>query len=237
MSKADKDLVSSLDLVKIVKKSLQENMPGMGALDEAFVATPKHYKQVSEFVSEKTKNSHTELYKQLVETLNKVSSKLDTADRSAANANSSEFRSLKLDETDCLNGVWLHELFFANGFDPNSEIFMDSKAYMKLSEAFGTFDDFQRDLIACAMSSNDGWAITGYNMFLKKIVNTVINDNSESVMMGLYPLIVIDVNEHAYYKDYLTDKKSYVIAIMKQLDWNVVEERFLKMEAIAQAIK
>lgn len=233
--KDDKNPLAGLDLVAIVKASVPRST--FEHVNESYVAEPKAYKQVSELVSEKTKASHVELYKQHVEALNKASAELDTADRSAANPNRSAFRSLKLDETANMNGVWLHELYFANCFAPQSEVYMDSKAFMRLQEAYGTFDDWQKDFMACAMSTDDGWAVCGYNIFLKRYVNTFVNDNDENVMMGLYPLIVVDMHEHSFYKDYLTDRKSYLVAQMREFNWETIEQRFLKAEAIAQVVK
>lgn len=241
MSSSDKkNTLAGLDVDAIVKASIRKHpviAVAKGKLDESYVAEPKPYKQVSELVSQKTKDSHTELYKKYVETLNGVSAELDTADRSAADAKHSQFRSLKLDEAYNLNSVWLHELYFANCFDPHSEVYMDSKAYLRLERDFGTFDDAQKDMIACAMSAGNGWLVTAYSMFLKRYINTMISNQSQDVMLGLYPLIVIDMHEHAYYRDYLTDKKSYLIAMMRELNWTVIEERFLKAEAIHEVLK
>ena len=144
---------------------------------------------------------------------------------------------MKLDETYNLNSVWLHELYFANCFDPNSEIYMDSMAYLRLQRDFGTFDDWQKDFIACATSVGEGWAVCGYNIFLRKYVNTVISHHSGDVMLGLYPIVVVDMWSHSYYRDYLSDKKSYIIAQMKEINWNVVEDRLRKSESIAEVLK
>lgn len=229
-------LFTDLDIAGIVKRSIAKSRP-VQKLDESYIAEPKTFKQVSELVSEKTKNSHVELYKQHVEALNKVSAELDTADRSDVNPNHCVYKSLKEDETANLNSVWLHELYFSNCFMPHSEIFMDSKCFIRLQEAWGTFDDWQADFMACAMSSEDGWSVCGYNTFLKKYVNTFIEDDDEHVMLGLYPLIVVDMHEHAMWKDYLTDRKSYLIAQMREFNWEIIEQRFLKAEAIAQVMK
>jgi Fe-Mn family superoxide dismutase len=114
---------------------------------------------------------------------------------------------------------------------------MDSATFIELERTWGTFDDWQKDFIACSMASGNGWAVCGYNLFLKRVVNTFVRSNSYDVMLGLYPLIVLDCFEHSYFKDYLTDKKSYVVAMMRQINWNVVEERTSKVKAIAQALK
>lgn len=206
-------------------------------LNEAYVAEPKHFKQVSEFSTQKTKDAHEELYKGYIESLNKISAELDTADKSSANSRHSDYRSLKFDETYNLNATWLHELYFANSFDPHSEIVMDSLSYMRLERDFGTFEDWQRDFMACAMSAGNGWAVCGYHMFLQRYVNMFVSNHSDNVMLGLYPIIVVDMWEHAYFRDYLTDKKSHLVARMRELNWHVVEDRVKKSESIAQVLK
>ena len=226
------DLTEGIDLAGVIKRSLKKQMP----LEEAYVAQPKPYTQVTEFSSQKTKDAHEALYKGYVETLNRVSSELDTADRSSADSKHSDFRSLKLDETYNLNAVWLHELFFANCFDPHSEVYMDSMTYLRLERDFGTFDDWQKDFMGCALSSGQGWAVCGYHMYLQRYINTMISCHSQDVMVGLYPLVVVDMHEHSYFKDYQTDKKSYLVAMMKELNFGVIEERFKKAEEIAQVV-
>lgn len=234
MTRTKKDLLAGIDVEAIVKKSLD---PVLDDLNESYVAEPKAYNQVSEFVSQKTKDAHTALYQGYVETLNRVSAELDTVPRGEADSKHSAFRGLKLDETYNLNSVWLHELYFANCFDPHSEIYMDSVAYLRLERDFGTFQDWQKDLMACAMACGNGWAVCGYNIFLKRYVNVMISNHSQDVMMGLYPLVVLDMHEHAYFKDYQTDKKSYIIAMMRELNWNVIKERFTKAEGIHNLLK
>lgn len=240
-TKKDKSILG-VDVNSIIKQTFvdqakQAAASGDDLVFEAFVHEPKQFKQVSEYLSEKAKAAHIELYKGYIESFNKASAELDTADRSSANSRHSDFRSLKLDEAYNLNGTWLHELYFANCFDPHSEIVMDSAAFLRLQRDFGTFEDWQRDFIACGLSAGNGWVVTGFNMFLKKYVNTIVSHHSGDIHMGLYPVIVVDMWEHTYFRDYLTDKKSYLIAQMKEFNWTVIEERFKKAEAIAQVLK
>jgi Fe-Mn family superoxide dismutase len=222
----------------VVKAAVSQSINGgCKSLNEAYVAEPKPFKQVSELVSQKTKDAHVALYKEYVDATNKVSAELDTADRSSSSSKHSDFRSLKLDEAYNLNAMWLHELYFANCFDPHSEIVMDSIAYLKLQASFGTFEDWQRDFIACANSCGNGWAVCGYHTFLRRYVNVMVSNHSQDVMLGLYPVIVVDGWEHAYVRDYLTDKRSYIVAMMRQFNWTVIEDRFKRAEAIGTAVK
>lgn len=244
MSPTDKkaqEILEGLDVEGIIKKSIRTAIPqeAREVIGEAYVAEPKPYKQVSELVSQQTKTAHSEIYQDHVATLNRVSAELDTASRVPADLSSGhcELRSLKLDESFNLNAVWLHELYFANCFDPHSEVYMDSLGFMRIQRDFDTFDDWQRDFVACALTAGEGWVVCGYNMFLKRYVNTVISHNSADVMLGLYPVIVIDVWAHAYFRDYLEDKRSYIVSQLRELNWNVIEERFQKAEAMAEALK
>jgi Fe-Mn family superoxide dismutase len=208
-----------------------------GLVSESYVTTAKKYELRTELLSEKTKKSHQELLENYVETLNSVSAELDTTPKDEANLNNSDFRSLKIDEVYNLNAAYLHALYFENISDVNSRITMDSLAYMRLQRDFGSFDDWQKDFIACAMSARNGWAITVFNAVLNRYINVVVDLHSEHVPIASYPVVVLDVWEHAYYRDYLKDRKSYVFAMMKELNWDTIEERFKKCDRIAKVIK
>ena len=136
-----------------------------------------------------------------------------------------------------MDSVWLHELYFSNCFDPHSEVYMDAMSYLRLERDFGTFEDWQKDFMACGMAAGNGWAVCGYNLFLKRYVNTLVTGDSQDVMLGVYPLVVVDMHEHAYFKDYQTDKKSFLVAMMRELNWTVIEERFKKAESIHEVLK
>jgi len=223
------------DLRKSIKESL--NIGEAETLDESYVAQEKTFNLPTELLSVATKKNHIELYDQYVKDFNRISAELDTVDRSAANSNHSQYRSLKIDETYNLNAVYLHELYFANISDLHSEIPMDSLAYMRLARDFGSFDAWQNDFIACALSNRCGWAITYYNTYLKTYVNCFIDLHSQNVPFGTYPIIVLDTWQHAYYRDYLKDVKTYTYGMMKQLNWNIIESRFEKAEGVAKAIR
>jgi Fe-Mn family superoxide dismutase len=136
-----------------------------------------------------------------------------------------------------MNGAYLHELYFANVGDAQSRIGMDSLSYMRLNRDFGTFDDWQRDFIACGLSSRCGWAVTYLNMYTQSYMNCVIDLHAQNVPAGMYPVIVMDLWQHAYYRDYLKDASSYMSAMMKQLKWPVIEKRFEKADRILNILR
>jgi hypothetical protein len=40
----------------------------------------------------------------------------------------------------------------------------------------------------------------------------------------------MDMWSHSYYRDYMDDKKSYINAMMRELNWNVIEARMVVAE-------
>ena len=208
-----------------------------GILKEAYVTQAKKFNMPTEFLSEKNKRAHFELFDKYVEELNRVSAELDAVDRDNVNSNHSSFRSLKIDEVYNLNAAFLHGLYFENISDMNSQITMDSLAYMRLERDFGTFDQWQKDFIACAMSARNGWAVTVYNTFLNRYVNVCVDLHNTNIPFSSFPIVILDCWEHSYYRDYLDDKKTYVFAMMKELNWEVIEARVKKADKISKVIK
>ena len=228
------DYLFNNNIKKIIKEDLgleQEQ------LSEALVAQEKQFKLHTEFLSGKNKDNHKELYKQYIKDFNEISIKLDSVDRSSPGSNHSEFRQLKIDETYNMNAAYLHELYFANVSDVNSNITMDSLSYMRLQRDFGSFDDWQRDFLACCQASRCGWAVTYLNTYTQKYMNCVIDLHSAHVPVGFYPIIVMDVWQHAYYRDYLKDVKLYSTAMMKELNWKVIEKRIEKADRILAVLR
>lgn len=219
---------------KVIKNTLKTNKKN---INESYVAQEKKFDIQTDFLSDENVNNHIKLYQDYLEKFNKTSAKLDSVDKLAAHTNHSDYRSFKIDETFNMNGAYLHELYFANIADNNSQINMDTLSYMRLNRDFGSFDNWQKDLIACGLSSRCGWVITYLNTFTQSYMNTFVDLHSEHVPVGMYPVVVIDMWQHAYYKDYLKDGKSYLTAMMKQLRWNVIEERFKKADKIIQILK
>tara|TARA_B100000282_G_C31697229_1_gene474436 strand:+ start:138 stop:833 length:696 start_codon:yes stop_codon:yes gene_type:complete len=206
-------------------------------LNEAYIAQEKKFDINTDFLSNENIANHIKLYQDYLEKFNKCSAKLDSIDKAAAHTNHSDYRSVKADETFNMNGAYLHELYFANMADGNSQINMDTLSYMRLNRDFGTFDDWQKDFIACGLSSRCGWVVTYLNTFTQSYMNCFIDLHATSVPVGMYPVIVMDMWQHAYYKDYLKEGKSYLTAMMKQLRWSVIEERFKKADKIIQILK
>lgn len=174
-------------------------------------------------LTEEQLKEHDQLYKKYVKKYNEVTEKLKGADKSQANHNYSEYRSLSVELTHNQNAVVLHELYFSNLTNdyeaPNEELIE------LIEKDFGSWENYINDLKAAAESSRAGWAITAYNYRDGKIYNYAIDQHNLHVPVIMRPILVIDTWEHAFMTDYGIDKKGYIDAIFDDINWQAAYER------------
>lgn len=223
------------DVKKEVKKAIDDALSNV--LEEAYVSEPKKFDLRTELLSGRSKSARQKDFEGFVAALNKISAQLDGADREDANDKSSDFRRLKIDEVHNMNAAFLRALHFENISDMQSKITMDTLSFLRLERDFGSFDAWQKDFIACCMSSRDGYAMTGYSLYLRRYINFIIDTESLNVPIGVLPVIVLDVAEGSYYRDYLDDRRTYVLGMMKEFNWDKIEKRFKRAEAAAKVTK
>jgi Fe-Mn family superoxide dismutase len=71
-----------------------------------------------------------------------------------------------------------------------------------------------------------GWAIAFFDQVSNSIVNVWIGDHNINELAGCDPIVVMDLWEHAYLRDYKpADKGKYIEAFLAHTDWNVCESR------------
>jgi len=206
-------------------------------LPEAYVTQAKSYALPTEMLSDKNKKVNQDVLNSIVDFTNRVSAELDTVDRLEANMYNSRFRSLKVDESYLVNNSFLTALCFDNISDMSSTVSMDSLVFMRLERDFGTFDAWQEDFIACALSSRDGYVMTVYSNFLRRYINLVVDEGNQGILASSIPTIVLKCSPGTYFRDYLGDRKSYIFAMMKELNWDVIESRFKKADKVAEIMQ
>lgn len=199
-------------------------------LKEAHYVVPQSFVLRTEKLSEDAKRAHERLYQGYVDKFNKTSSALDAVNKHEANAVNSDYRSLKTNETFSLNAIKLHELYFYNISDLASEISVDAIPYMRLSRDFGNFQNWQFDFMAACRSAREGWALVVYEPYKNAYMNIVIDSDDVNIPLGAIPVLVMDMWAHAYFKDYQDSKDDYIVAMMREINWDVVEARMLLAE-------
>ncbi len=76
-----------------------------------------------------------------------------------------------------------------------------------------------------------GWSILAFDTIEKKLVIVQLYDQQGNVPMGLIPLLMLDMWEHAFYLQYKNVKADYVKAWWNVVDWANVQARFATASA------
>jgi len=93
---------------------------------------------------------------------------------------------------------------------------------------FGSIEKFTIEFENAAKTRfGSGWAWLVINKDKKLQIISTANQDSP-LMNGLYPLIGLDVWEHAYYLKYQNRRPDYISEFWKILDWNIVQEELDK---------
>ncbi|MGC2129495.1 MAG: Fe-Mn family superoxide dismutase [Candidatus Aquilonibacter sp.] len=123
------------------------------------------------------------------------------------------------------NGMRLHEYYFDN-LTKSPKDYTSGRLYNLAGEAFGSFENWKKDLGAIALMRGIGWAITFYDEKVAGLVNIWIGDHNINELAGCQPILVMDLWEHAYIRDYKpADKAKYVEAFLAHTDWQVCQSR------------
>ena len=127
-------------------------------------------------------------------------------------------------------GYFNHNLFWEimspnGGGEPSGEI---GKA---INSTFGSFEKFKNEFAnAAATRFGSGWAWLVKNNVKLIIGSTPNQDNPLMDVSDLKgtPILGLDVWEHAYYLNYQNRRPDYIEAFFNVINWDKVNELFLK---------
>jgi Fe-Mn family superoxide dismutase len=132
-------------------------------------------------------------------------------------------------------GHYNHELFW-NCMKPGGSTLQESTLKEKIIGTFGSLDDFQNLFSNAALGRfGSGWTwliISGDGRLV--IESTPNQDNplmDISPIKG-FPLLGLDVWEHAYYLRYQNRRAEYINKWWSIVDWSFVSQRFLNYTSV-----
>lgn len=166
-------------------------------------------------------SNHFTLYQGYVTNANKILERLAEVSKEGA-----EYAELKRRFGWEFNGMRLHELYFGNMSKTTSNPANDSILQQKIGNDFGTFDDWRSDFVATGKMRGIGWVVLTFDPVGDRFLNIWINEHDVGHLSTSYPLLIMDVFEHAFMLDYGIKRADYINAFMFAIDWAVVEERF-----------
>ena len=127
-------------------------------------------------------------------------------------------------------GHYNHELFWQS-MQPAPASMPTSSLAKAIEKSFGTFADFQKAFSEAAKNRfGSGWAWLIINE--KKELAICSSGNQDNPLMDIaevkgYPLLGLDVWEHAYYLKYQNKRADYINNWWNLVNWKFVEERFI----------
>lgn len=126
--------------------------------------------------------------------------------------------------------AWNHNLYWAQ-FVPYGESKMPAELAALLEDAFGTVEDFKIEMVAKGVGQfGSGWVWLVVDSGKLAIVATPNGDNPWKD--GKFPVLGLDVWEHAYYLDYQNLRKKHLEdALEKIVNWDFVLRLIKKYQA------
>ena len=134
---------------------------------------------------------------------------------------------VKREELVRTGSVVLHENYFANlGGDGKAS----GKVLDLIKQWFGSYEQWEIEFkkTANALGGGSGWTILSYNLHTGEVHNYWAWDHMHNAPMG-YPLLVLDMYEHAYHLDYGAAAAKYIDAFMQNVNWDEVNRRVAEM--------
>ena len=124
-------------------------------------------------------------------------------------------------------GFYNHNLFWELLSPTGGKITPTMEA--AINEAFGSFDAFKELFVKAAMTRfGSGWAWLCVKDGKLEVCSTPNQDNPLMPGVGCsgFPILGLDVWEHAYYLNYQNRRPDYVQAFFNVINWEAVEARY-----------
>lgn len=177
-------------------------------------------------ISERTISEHLKLYSGYVKHANLIEEKIKELS-SNLDANSYIIGELRRRFGFEFDGIRNHEYYFEQfegGFNQLSET---SELSKKISETFGGYEVWLTQFKQTAMTRGIGWAIVYFDTETGKLMNTWVDEQHLGHLTSVKVILALDMWEHSYMLDVApSEKKTYIEAFFKNLNWTVVSERF-----------
>ena len=167
--------------------------------------------------------NHFTLYQGYVTNTNKLMDTLNQMLKEGKTA-TPEFAELKRRFGWEFNGMRLHEYYFEN-IGGNGGLDKNSKLSKKMTEDFGSYDNWEKEFKGAGAMRGIGWAVLYQDSSTEKLINFWINEHDVGHPAGCNPILILDVFEHAFMIDYGLKRVDYIEAFFKNIDWKAAEGR------------
>ncbi|MEO9822172.1 MAG: Fe-Mn family superoxide dismutase [Paracoccaceae bacterium] len=179
--------------------------------------------KIDGFTPEMLEQHYEEIYGGAVRRLNEIETQISSGNQD---------RSLRLEQQAVANAVVLHEQHFESLGEDGGEDLADGSLKQAIGASFTSVAGWQADFSAMATSSTGGWVVLGWTERFGRLMNVRLGDDAQA-MANLVPIIVLNMDAHAFSADFGPDKTAYVSAFLQSIHWARAAQRFLRSLGIA----
>jgi len=171
-------------------------------------------------ISDEQLKAHFKLYEGYISKINELEARIKNFD--TKQTDTINYRGWHLEQTSMLNGAVLHELYFGNLVATEKE--PEGALKKMITRDWTTVENFIWHLKTVGKTFH-GWSVAGFNYRTGKINIYGLERHNQFVPVMVFPLLVLDIYEHAYMIDYGTDRGKYLDVFVNNLNWKPVHER------------
>ena len=178
-----------------------------------------------EGISQQTIDEHMKLYQGYVKHVNLIHEKIEELKQDSeknAYALAEVQRRLGFE----FGGMKNHEAYFEQFEGGAKEVDPQSEFYKSCEYLYGSWDAFLEQFKATALTRGVGWAMLYFDKDAKRLVMTWVDEQHIGQFTNVHIVLGLDMWEHSYMLDYPpSEKKKYIDAFFKNLNWEVVANR------------
>ena len=127
------------------------------------------------------------------------------------------------------NGMRNHEVYFQSLSGGAQTLAENSELKKAIATEWGSFEAWLNRFKAIALIRGIGWAMLYYDKKEKRLLSTWVDEQHLGQLQDCTLVLGLDMWEHAFVYDYSTsEKKKYVESFFENLNWEVIEENFVK---------
>ena len=124
------------------------------------------------------------------------------------------------------SGHILHSVFWEN-MGPGGGGPAAGAVARQIETDFGSFSAFKGQFSAAAAAvEGSGWVVLAWNPIFGKLEILTAEKHQNLTQWGVYPLLVLDLWEHAYYLQYQNKRPAFIEAWWNLVNWENVNRRF-----------
>jgi len=125
------------------------------------------------------------------------------------------------------DGMRNHELYFGALEGEITQLSIESNLHQQITKDFGSFEAWFNDFKTLAKTRGIGWAVLYYDKTTGTLLNSWVDEQHLGHLVGLAPILALDMWEHSFVADYLpSGKPQYIDDYLSQINWSFVSDIF-----------